>query len=86
MISQSCVKVKTKSGKKFHRGRVGKTIDGLLVVYPDCNQTSTGWHKEPRADEVTCRKCLRIEAKLFAEGIQPLLDQMKLEAEEKPDW
>jgi len=60
--------IQAKTGRKFHKGRVGKTIDGLYVTYPACNQTSTGMRREPRADEVTCRKCLRIIAKGMQDG------------------
>lgn len=63
--------IQAKTGKRYHQGKVFKTTDGILVFMPQCMQTSTGMHKEPRADEVTCRKCLRLIAKGMEDEISP---------------
>lgn len=58
--------IQAKRGRKTHKGQICKTLDDVYFFLAACNQTSTGWHKEPRAEDVTCRKCLR----KIAKGIQ----------------
>ena len=61
--------VQAKTGRKFHTGKLFISLPDATEFYKSaCNQTSTGMRREPRADEVTCRKCLRKIAKGLQDG------------------